>query len=136
MTTKKQNKKAVQAVKKVTVKKEIKKAEVKQAKPSISKMVFAYVGKNQVLKSDNRKAFFPKLKEEILKVFPDSKFNENHYYWYLNKYKMQEKLGLGLDCLKQIKKETKAEIAAKGKALENKKKAEKLNKMRKAKKNK
>ena len=97
-------------------------------------MVFAYVGKNQVLKSDNRKAFYPKLKEEILKVFPDSKFNENHYYWYLNKYKQQEKLGLGLDCLKQIKKETKAEIAAKGKALENKKKAEKLNKMRKAKK--
>lgn len=130
MATKKQNKKAVKAVKKI----EVKKAEVKQAKPSISKMVFAYVGKNQVLKSDNRKAFYPKLKEEILKVFPDSKFNENHYYWYLNKYKQQEKLGLGLDCLKQIKKETKAEIAAKGKALENKKKAEKLNKMRKAKK--
>lgn len=130
MTTKKQTKKAVKAVKKI----EVKKAEVKQAKPSISKMVFAYVGKNQVLKSDNRKAFYPKLKEEILKIFPDSKFNENHYYWYLNKYKQQEKLGLGLDCLKQIKKETKAEIEKKGKALENKKKAEKLNKMRKAKK--
>lgn len=136
MTTKKEIKKAVQAAKKVTVKKEIKKAEVKQPKPSISKMVFAYVGKNQVLKSDNRKAFYPKLKEEILKVFPDSKFNENHYYWYLNKYKMQEKLGLGLDCLKQIKKENKKEIEAKNKKLENKKKAEKLNKVRKAKKNK
>lgn len=131
MKSTKQNKKqAVKAVKKI----EVKKAEVKQAKPSISKMVFAYVTKNQVLKSDNRKAFYPKLKEEILKIFPDSKFNENHYYWYLNKYKVQEKLGLGLECLKQIKKDNKKEIENKSKALENKKKAEKLNKMRKAKK--
>lgn len=110
------------------------KAEVKQAKPSISKMVFAYVTKNKVLKSENRKAFYPKLKEEILKVFPDSRFNENHYYWYLNKYKTQEKLGLGLDCLKQVKKEVKKEIEKTSKVLENKKKADKLNKIRKAKK--
>lgn len=120
-------------VKVVKANNKVVKAEVKTAKPSISKMVFAYVTKNKVLKSENRKAFYPKLKEEILKIFPDSRFNENHYYWYLNKYKTQEKLGLGLDCLKQVKKEVKKEIEKASKVLENKKKADKLNKIRKAK---
>lgn len=118
----KQNKKVV-----------VKKSQVKVAKPSISKMCFAFIRENKVTLSDNKKAFYPKLKAEILKVFPKSAFKETHYYWYITKFKQQEKLGLGLDCLRSVKKEVKKEVEAKSKKLEKREKAKKLIQVKKAK---
>lgn len=114
----KQNKKVV-----------VKKSQIKVAKPSISKMCFAFIRENKVTLSDNKKAFYPKLKAEILKVFPKSAFKETHYYWYITKFKQQEKLGLGLDCLRSVKKE----VEAKSKKLEKREKAKKLIQVKKAK---
>lgn len=114
-------------------KKVVVKTQVKVAKPSISKMCFAFIRENKVTLSDNKKAFYPKLKAEILKVFPKSAFKESHYYWYITKFKQQEKLGLGLDCLKSIKKEVKKEVEAKSKKLEKREKAKKLIQAKKAK---
>lgn len=119
--------------KKQNNKKVVVKTQVKVAKPSISKMCFAFIRENKVTLSDNKKAFYPKLKAEILKVFPKSAFKETHYYWYITKFKQQEKLGLGLDCLKSIKKEVKKEVEAKSKKLEKREKAKKLMQVKKVK---
>ena len=120
-------------MKKQNNKKVVVKSQVKVAKPSISKMCFAFIRENKVTLSDNKKAFYPKLRAEILKVFPNSAFKETHYYWYITKFKQQEKLGLGLDCLKSIKKEVKKEVEAKSKKLEKREKAKKLIQAKKAK---
>lgn len=114
MTKKLQNKKTqvknkvqVSKAKKVKMQKaqKIEKAEKVENKPlSISKMTFAFITKHKVDTSNEKKKFFEMLKNDILKVYPQSHFNYNHYYWYIAKYKKQKQLNLSLECLKVIKK--------------------------------
>lgn len=112
---KKNNKKVVSKVETKT------KTIVDKNPMSISKMTFAFITKNKIITSDNKKSFFGKLKSEILEKYPNSHFNENHYYWYIAKYKKQAKLGLGLDCLKQVKKIEDKEINQFDSKVSNKK---------------
>lgn len=92
--TKKQVKKLVKVSKPVAT---------KPSKPSISKMVFAFITNKKVLDSDNKKAFFIELQDSILKAFPKSAFKESHFYWYIAKYKLQKKYGLELTHLQTSK---------------------------------
>lgn len=95
--TKKQVKKLVKASK---ISKPV---ATKPSKPSISKMVFAFITNKKVLDSDNKKAFFIELQDSILKAFPKSAFKESHFYWYIAKYKLQKKYGLELTHLQTSK---------------------------------
>jgi len=95
---KKQDKKIVNKISKVS-----KTLVTKPSKPSISKMVFAFITNKKVLDSDNKKAFFVELQDNILKAFPKSAFKESHFYWYIAKYKLQKKYGLELTHLQTSK---------------------------------
>lgn len=70
---------------------------MKQKKSSISRIVFKFITNKKLLESDNRKAFYPELLELIKKDFPESKFHETHFYWYVSRYIKQANLGLALD---------------------------------------
>ena len=115
---KKSNKKLVKISAKKVEKKEIKKQDkkivgkiskvsktlvTKPSKPSISKMVFAFIANKNVIDSDNKKAFFVELQDNILKAFPKSAFKESHFYWYISKYKLQKKYDLELTHLQTSK---------------------------------
>lgn len=98
---KKETKKQVKKL--VKVSKISKPVATKPSKPSISKMVFAFITNKKVLDSDNKKAFFIELQDSILKAFPKSAFKESHFYWYIAKYKLQKKYGLELTHLQTSK---------------------------------
>jgi len=56
-----------------------------------------FISDNKITEQENRKKFYLPMLELVKKNYPDSKFKETHFHWYLSRCSRQQKLKLETD---------------------------------------